>query len=137
MRPERFIVVLLLLALFCFLIARDMKEFGFSYKDVSAREAKKLMDKYPDLKIIDLSGIYEKGHIPGAINYYIGDGSFDRAVQQLDKKDRYLVYYHADRPSIEAAVKLRAAGFKKVYRLQGNYQAWVQEGFRTANSRKA
>ncbi len=60
----------------------------------------------------------------------------DRILRKLeallivaDKDKMYLVYCHGDRPSIAAATKLKEAGFKHVYRLVGNYQAWVDAGY--------
>jgi rhodanese-related sulfurtransferase len=99
------------------------------YIDVSAMEAKELIDTKPDLIIIDVSPSYDNGHIPGAINYYIGDGSLDAAIPMLDMNKEYLVYCHVDSASIGGAQKLVDAGFKMVYRLEGNYQAWVDAGY--------
>jgi len=39
------------------------------------------------------------------------------------------VYCHGDGPSIAGAQKLIDAGFKYVYRLEGNYGAWVDAGY--------
>jgi rhodanese-related sulfurtransferase len=100
-----------------------------SYIDVTAEEAKNLIDTKPDLIIIDVSPNYDNGHIPGAINYYIGDGSLDNAIPSLDKDKEYLVYCHVDSASISGAQKLIDAGFTKVYRLEGNYQAWLDAGY--------
>jgi rhodanese-related sulfurtransferase len=50
------------------------------YIDVRSTEAKELIDNNPDLIIIDVSPFYDQGHLPGAINYYIGDGSLDNAI---------------------------------------------------------
>ena len=58
------------------------------YMDVTAVEAKELIDTKPDLIIIDVSPNYDNGHIPGAINYYIGDGSLDDAIPTLDKNKK-------------------------------------------------
>jgi rhodanese-related sulfurtransferase len=99
------------------------------YIDVTAAEAKELIDTKPDLIIIDVSPNYDDGHIPGAINYYIGDGSLDDAIPSLDKTREYLVYCHVDSASIGGAQKLVDAGFTMVYRLEGNYQAWVDAGY--------
>ena len=41
----------------------------------------------------------------------------------------YLVYCHSDAASISGASKLIEAGFEKVYRLDGNYDAWVAVGY--------
>ena len=98
------------------------------YTDLTAAEAKEKIDSNPDIVIIDVSPHYDDGHIPGAVHYY-GDNSLDDAIPTFDKEKEYLVYCHADGPSIAAANKLVDAGFTKVYRLEGNYQAWVNAGY--------
>ena len=100
-----------------------------TYTDVSAEKAKALIDENPDLIIIDVSPKYDEGHIPGAINYYVGDGSLDEAIPTLDSEAMYLVYCHVDSAAIAGAQKLIDAGFEKVYRLEGNYRAWVDAGY--------
>ena len=107
----------------------QQEETSESYIDVSPQEAKELIEKNPDLVVIDVSPFYSQGHIPGAVNYYVGDGSLDEAILQLDKNKVYLVYCHSDSASIEGAQKLVDAGFKNVYRLEGNYRAWVDAGY--------
>lgn len=100
-----------------------------TYIDIPPAEAKALIEKTPDIIIIDVSPAYAKGHLPKAVHYYIGDGSLDKAIAKLDKDKTYLVYCHVDRVSIQGAQKLIDAGFKKVYRLKGNYKAWVDAGY--------
>jgi rhodanese-related sulfurtransferase len=109
--------------------AEQENEEASSYIDVTAEEAKDLIDTKQDLIIIDVSPNYDKGHIPGAVNYYVGDGSLDNAIPNLDKDKEYLVYCHVDSASISGAQKLIDAGFKTVYRLEGNYQAWIDAGY--------
>lgn len=99
------------------------------YMDVTPEEAKKLIDENPDLIIIDVSPKYDEGHLPGAINYYAGDGSLDEAIPTLDPEAEYLVYCHVDSVSIAGAQALVDAGFENVYRLAGNYAAWVDAGY--------
>lgn len=100
-----------------------------TYIDVTPAEAKKMIDENPDLIIIDVSPKYDEGHLPGAINYYVGDGSLDEAIPSLDKNAMYLVYCHVDSASILGAQKLIDAGFENVYRLEGNYIAWLAAGY--------
>ena len=100
-----------------------------SYVDVTPPEAKELIEKTPDIVIIDISPVYDKGHLPNAVNYFIGDGSLDRAIPTLDKNKTYLVYCQVDSVAIQGAQKLVDAGFTKVYRLAGNYKAWVDAGY--------
>lgn len=99
------------------------------YVDVSPQEAKALIEETPDLVIIDVSPKYAEGHLPGAINYYLGDGSLDEAIPILDKTKPYLVYCHVDSVAIAGAKKLVEAGVSEVYRLEGNYAAWVAAGY--------
>lgn len=100
-----------------------------SYTDISAAEAKQLIDDNLDVIIIDVSPIYAAGHLPGAVNYYVGDGSLDAAIPTLDENATYLVYCHAESASRQGAQKLVDAGFTNVYRLEGEYDAWVDAGY--------
>ena len=105
------------------------QEQAGNYTDISPDEAKQMIDENPDLIIIDVSPFYENGHLPGAVNYYLGDGSLDEAIPMLDKNATYLVYCHFAVASREGAQKLVDAGFMNVYRLEGEYQAWVDAGY--------
>jgi adenylyltransferase/sulfurtransferase len=100
-----------------------------SYTDIPPAEAKQLIDENPALVIIDVSPIYAAGHLPGAVNYYLGDGSLDAAIPMLDENATYLVYCHAESASRQGAQKLVDAGFTSVYRLEGEYDAWVNAGY--------
>lgn len=133
MRMLRIIIIATVITSVYLLFAKDYIEFQNGYKDVTAQQAKRLINRYNDLTIIDISGTYDIGHIPGAENYFIGDGSLQEALQELDKDERYLVYYHTSTTSIKVAEMFTDAGFKKVYRLDGNFSSWVQEGFETAS----
>ncbi|NLA52841.1 MAG: hypothetical protein GX858_00585 [Clostridiales bacterium] len=100
-----------------------------AYADVSPKVAKALIDFIPDLIIIDVSSLYGEGHIPGAVNYAIDDGTLDAAIESLDKAKLYLVYCHTDAASIEGAKKLIKSGFERVFRLEGNLSAWKDAGY--------
>lgn len=63
------------------------------------------------------------------MNYQLGDGTFDEVYPTLDPELRYLVYCHGDTPAVTAAQALVDAGFESVYRLEGNYAAWVEAGY--------
>ena len=99
------------------------------YQDVNPAEAKELIDTTPGIVIIDVSPKYDEGHLPGAINYPVSDGSLDKAIPTLNKNDTYLVYCHVDSVAIAGAQKLVDEGFTRVYRLEGNYKAWVDAGY--------
>ena len=99
------------------------------YIDVTPAEAQDLIAQNPHLIIIDVSPAYDEGHLPGAVNYYLGDGSLDEAIPTLDKTKTYLVYCHVDSVAIQGAQKLIDAGFENVYRLEGNFSGWVDAGY--------
>jgi len=111
------------------LMDSSIEEMDLSYIDVLPAEAKSLLEQNPDIIVIDVSPNYANGHLPKAISYYVGDGSLDRAIPTLDKEATYLVYCHVDSAAILGATKLIEAGFKNVYRLKGNYSAWVEAGY--------
>lgn len=128
---KRFIILVILLvtALGVGACTQQQEATQGTYVDVSPAEARELIDENPDLIIIDVSPAYAGGHLPGAINYYLGDGSLDNAIPTLDKSKKYLVYCHVDSVAIQGAQKLVDAGFQNVYRLEGNYSAWVNAGY--------
>ncbi len=100
-----------------------------AYTDLTPEQAKYLIETTPNLVVLDVSPNYADGHLPGAVNYYIGDGSLEAAIPMLDKSVPYLVYCHVDSASIGGAEALVNAGFPTVYRLEGNYAAWVEAGY--------
>lgn len=91
------------------------------YEDVSAESIQEMLSSYA--KIFDVSPYYSKGHLPYSIDAGGVDGLTALAAS-LDKEGKYLVYCHADAPSIAGAKALAAAGIKDVDRLQGNFAAW-------------
>jgi rhodanese-related sulfurtransferase len=103
-------------------------EETISFTDLSPAEAKELIET-TDVIVIDVSPHYSNGHLPGAVHYYLGDGSLDEAIPSLDPNATYLVYCHIDSVAITGAQKLVDAGFANVYRLEGNYSAWVAAGY--------
>lgn len=133
MMRKHVVILMVLMGISLLLVGCDSDSTN-TYIDLSPSEAKELIDSTPDLIIIDVSPFYAQGHIPGSINYYLGDGSLDAAIPMLDKNKVYLVYCHVDSVSIAGANKLIEAGFKNVYRLEGNYSAWVDAGYPVENS---
>ncbi|MFA5267218.1 MAG: rhodanese-like domain-containing protein [Methanoregula sp.] len=97
------------------------------YTDLTPAQAKDLIATEKNLVIIDVSPYYDNGHLPGAISIPLA--MLDAKIPTLDKTKTYLVYCHADGPSISGSQKLVDAGFTKVYRLAGNYAAWTAAGY--------
>ena len=98
-----------------------------AYTDLTPAQAKDLIATEKELVIIDVSPYYANGHLPGAVSIPLA--TLDGKIPTLDKTKTYLVYCHGDGPSRSGAQKLVDAGFSKVYRLAGNYAAWVAAGY--------
>jgi len=98
-----------------------------SYIDVTPAQAKELIEKTKDIVIIDLSTSYDSGHLPGAISIPISN--LPKKIPELDKTKTYLMYCHGTSVSIDGATQLINAGFRSVYRLNGNYSGWVDAGY--------
>ena len=120
-----------LVLLFLLLISTVFATASKTYMDIGVDDAYKLIMESKEIIIVDVSPLYAKGHIPGAINAYVGDGTLDKELKKWDMKKTYLVYCHSDSASMLGAQKLVDAGFKVLYRLKGNYGAWVDAGYPT------
>lgn len=105
----------------------ESMETQSGYMDVTPMQAKELMETMEDLVVLDVSPKYAEGHLPNAINIYIGE--LENRIGELDKDKPFLVYCHVDSVSQQGAQILVDNGFKEVYRLEGNYAAWVDAGY--------
>lgn len=79
----------------------------------------------PALTIIDVRHHDEfiQGHILGAINMPLGE-LIDRASKSLELVRDIYVYSDTDEEALEAATRLREAGFMNVSEVQGGLPAW-------------
>lgn len=102
-----------------------------SFVDIAANEAKSRIDAGGFEAIFDVSPVYNTGHLPGATNANAGGGgtALSELIIGMDKTKAYLVYCHSDFPAMAGAQLMEDAGFEKVYRLEGNYSAWVDAGY--------
>lgn len=103
-----------------------------SIKDISPKCALGMILCRPELVVIDVSSQFEKGHIPAAKNYSVGDGTLYENIQNFDKSKKYLIYADNDVDSQRGAQLLNEHGFENVYRLKGNFKAWTDSGYRVA-----
>jgi|GEM_PF-2336168 len=102
-----------------------------SFVDIAADEVKSKIEAGDFEAIFDVSPHFSEGHLPGAMNANPSAGGTDLAqlIASFDKTNTYLVYCHADSPAMAGAQLMEDAGFKNVYRLEGNYGAWVNAGY--------
>jgi rhodanese-related sulfurtransferase len=96
------------------------------YTDVSNEEAKALMEKYPNLQIIDVrtDGEVAQGIIAGAQQIDISKPNFNAELAKLDKNAPVLVYCAAGGRSKTALDQMKSLGFAEVHNLARGYGAW-------------
>ena len=104
-----------------------------SFVDIAASVAKSKIDAVEFEAIFDVSPHYNTEHLPGASNANAGGGGTELAtlIADMDKTKNYLVYCHGDGPSMAGAQLMEDAGFKNVFRLEGNFGAWTDAGYAT------
>ncbi|MBD3311564.1 MAG: hypothetical protein GF349_03645 [Candidatus Magasanikbacteria bacterium] len=110
---------------------RDLRPSEKGYTDVSPEQSVEIIEDTDNLLIVDVSPHYDDGHLLNSVNYYLGDEALDQALSEgkFDEDRTYLVYCHVDSASVAGAEKLVNAGMKNVYRLDGNYSAWLEAGY--------
>lgn len=81
-------------------------------------------------QVIDVRTPDEFGidHLTNATNLDIYSEKFDSEIQKLDKQRTYYVYCQRGGRSANAIEKLRKAGFKNIYELDGGIVNWEKEG---------
>ncbi len=66
---------------------------------------------------------FEEGHIPGAVNLDLLDGSLEEELASLDKEKTYFVYCRSGGRSSHACLIMSNEGFK-VVNLAGGFMYW-------------
>ena len=95
--------------------------------DISCTEARELMKEETKLQILDVRTPLEVsgGVIYNAINVdWFSEGFVNSCNDKLDKDLPVLVYCKAGGRSAKAVEKLKQAGYKLVYNLEGGYTKW-------------
>ena len=110
------------------------------YKDISLEKTYSMIfiEDHPELLVIDIRPptgspfAYDQGHIPGAINVPSATLSAWITGEGLNHlNDKIIVNCYLGIGSPGAAQTLIDAGFKKVYSMDGGYNAWVAAGYPT------
>ncbi|MGM0945032.1 MAG: rhodanese-like domain-containing protein [Bacteroidota bacterium] len=100
-----------------------------SAKVVSVEKFDKMKSKKKNV-LLDIRTPEEiaEGQIAGAGNIDFLDESFSQKIEQLDKSKTYLLYCRTGKRTAKAGAAMKAAGFKKVYMLDGGLTAWQEQG---------
>ncbi|GAW93021.1 rhodanese-like domain-containing protein [Calderihabitans maritimus] len=95
-----------------------------SYRNVTAEEAKKLMEASPELVIIDVRTPYEyqQGHIKGSLLIPVAE--LPKHLEKLDPEQKILLVCATGSRSAAAARMLAEKGYKKVYNLSQGLARW-------------
>ena len=68
---------------------------------------------------------FKEGHIPGSILINVQDSeAFNAGMATLDKKKTYLLYCRSGKRSNQAKLQMKAAGFNKLFDLEGGFSQW-------------
>ena len=116
-------LILLMLAVICFTACGQTEETKqeVSYMNITAAEAKEIMDTQEDYVILDTREQYEydQGHIPGAI-VISHEEILEKAESVLTDKDQLiLVYCRSGRRSKLAAEDLVKLGYTNIREFGG------------------
>ena len=124
------ILMLSLLAVLCFAVCGQTSENSREavYMNITAEEAKAIMDRETDYVILDVrtQAEYDSGHIPGAV--LIPNTEIEvRAAEELPRKDQLiLVYCRSGNRSKQAAEVLVRLGYTNI-REFGGINDWPYE----------
>ena len=93
-----------------------------SYQQITAKEAKSMMDEQPDAVILDVreQDEYDAGHIPGAVLLPVGTINEETAASAIPEKDTVvLVYCRSGNRSKTASQALVDLGYTQIYEFGG------------------
>ena len=100
-----------------------------SYRQITAEEAKAMMDEQKEAVILDVreQSEYDSGHIPGALLLPVGSIDEESASGVIPEKDTVvLVYCRSGNRSKTASQRLADLGYTQVYEF-GGIQSWPYE----------
>lgn len=121
--PGKALICCLLMILSCWMTGYQTQTDGQnSYQQISADEAKEMMDTQSDYLMLDVreADEYQSGHIPGAVLFPVGSIDASSAEQIIPSKDTLLlVYCRSGNRSKTAASALAELGYTQVYEFGG------------------
>ncbi len=103
----------------------DNKIENAEVKLVTAEEMQSILE-LEDVQLVDVrtEREYEKEHIVNSQNIDFNSPTFDEDIAKLDKAKPVILYCKGGTRSAKCAKKLKAAGFEKVYDLDGGISKW-------------
>lgn len=100
-----------------------------AYTEIDADQAAAIIEGGNDVVLVDVRApvVYQRGHIPGAINVPVRD--LEKTMPTLDSEKTYILYCGGNSESIYAGDYLAERGYDNLYRLVDGYVAWRREGY--------
>lgn len=96
-------------------------------QNVSVAEFAKLIEEGNGLLLdVRTAGENAAGNIEGSLLIDVNSANFNKEIAKLDKNTPVYVYCRSGARSMNAAKKMEAQGFAKVYNLSGGYLAWAR-----------
>ena len=94
-------------------------------KLVTAEEMQSILE-LEDVQLVDVRTPkeYEEIHIVGSQNIDFMSPTFDEDILSLDKEKPVMLYCKSGRRSAICSKKMKDAGFKKIYDLEGGISKW-------------
>lgn len=98
-------------------------------KTISPKKFERLMKKKNSIVLdVRTTAEYKAGHIPGSLQIDVLQAEqFKKEVAALDKNKSYLLYCRSGKRSADAMQLMKAAGFGKLYDLEGGFNGWTGE----------
>lgn len=98
-------------------------------KNISAREAKELLDKDKSIYLLDVRTPqeYSQGKLAGSVLIPIGE--IERRVREVPKNKTIVVYCAVGARSKPVASFLTQQGYKNVYNVTDGLVGWYRNGF--------
>jgi rhodanese-related sulfurtransferase len=117
-------VVLILL-----LIVTVVTQVWAAEKNISAREAKALLDRDKNIFLLDVRTPqeYSQGKLTGSVLIPIGE--FERRIREVPKNKTIVVYCAVGSRSKPVASFLSQQGYKDVYNMTDGIVGWYRNGF--------
>ncbi|WP_027138557.1 rhodanese-like domain-containing protein [Gaetbulibacter saemankumensis] len=106
-----------------------------NYVNVSPEKMQKLLLKTDKAQIIDVRTPeeYQAGHLMHAINIDFYSKSFSEDIKKLDVEKPVFIYCKSGRRSRSSTEQFKAAGFDKIYNLEGGYLGWIEQGHKISD----
>jgi len=107
----------------------NMIQSWSGYDDITAEQAKELIETNSSLVILDVrtETEYNDKHIEGAINIPLDE--LQQRLEEINPNDTILVYCRTGNRSTQAAEILVENGFSNFYHMRGGIVAWKQNGY--------